>query len=477
MKKTIVWTFVGVLFCVYVGYAFSQTLADIYIQANKPLVSSTELASTPAATPEATETVSHNNITPTPEAIETESPEAVLPALPACESTDVPGIRHIVLDEGARSLHLPETDSLEVNEQVRNIVFTRAAEHTDGLFFASRYSLYRYNDQLVGFAFTFTACDADSSLTETKVLMTYDLLGGRAVAPDELFAPAFDFAAATAAVLDAVHTVDFTSLVFDTAQAVFLSNNEDGTCDEVMVPLSAYGDNWQADAYLLRYYGHEESSPSDEPAAPSGEGKYLAITFDDGPESTHTARLLDGLAEHDAKATFFVLGHRLGKTADLIERMVNEGHSVGSHTYSHVNLTAVAKETIAYQLDETNMLLKNITGQEVLLLRPPYGNRNAQVAEMAAERGMSLILWSVDPQDWKMRDARQTADHIIARAKDGEIILLHDIYASSVDGALLAVKELTAQGYTFVTVDELLDMNGGRVTGGIYRTGKGTVSK
>ena len=472
MIKRILLTIAGALFCIYVGYAVSVTLADAYIQANTPLA-----AAETHHMPEAAEAVTH---TTAPSEAPNTTPPAP-PSLPTCTGADEPGIRHIAVEEDADgrvlSLHLPETDSLEVNEAIRAAVFSRADAFAGAGFFASRYASHMYNDQLVSFAFTFTECGADGTLAETAALMAFDLLGGLAVPPSAVFAPDYDYATATAAALGGDITVDFTAFAFDAAQAVFLYAAADGGTAAGTVPLSVYGDSWQADAYLLRYYAGVETTPPDDAEPPEGTGKYLAITFDDGPESTQTARLLDGLAEHGARATFFVLGHRLGKTADLIERMVNEGHSVGSHTYSHVNLAAVTRDTIAYQLDETNRLLKEITGLDVTLLRPPYGNRSALVAEMAAERGMALIIWSVDPQDWKVRDARQTADHIVSRAQDGEIILLHDIYATSVDAALLAVAELTAQGYTFVTVEELLALNGGYVAGGVYRTGKGAAAK
>jgi len=474
MKKKIIWIIIGLLLCVYVGYAISRTLADAYISANKPLIATAMPKEPPTVSPEVTETVSGNTATPTP----TPTP----PALPDCISADEPGIRHIVLDEendGRQlSLHLPETDSLEVSEAIRLAVFAQADAFAGEGFFASRYTTYRYNDQLISFAFTFTSWSVESGLAENRALLSFDLLGGLAVTPADMFALDYDFAAATEDVVGTEAVVDFTQFVFDAAQTMFLSQAADGAWTETAVPLSAYGDNWHADAYLLRYYnGMDGDQTAGTPDEPAGDKKYIAITFDDGPESTHTARLLDGLAEYNAKATFFVLGHRLGKTADLIERMIAEEHSVGSHTYSHVSLTSVSKSTIAYQMDETNTLLKAITGQDVTLLRPPYGNRNTQVAEMAGERGMSLILWSIDPQDWKVRDAKKIADHLIERAKDGEIILLHDIYGTTVDGALMAIKELTAQGYVFITVDELLEMNGGRVVGGMYRNGRGTAAQ
>lgn len=201
--------------------------------------------------------------------------------------------------------------------------------------------------------------------------------------------------------------------------------------------------------------------------------KFIALTFDDGPLRKTTTRLLDALKERQIRATFFILGYRMETATDLIRRMVDEGHAVGNHTYNHKLLNTLNRADLEYQLRETNKLISEAGGIECNLLRPPFGARNAVTADIAKEEGMSLILWDVDPKDWESKDALLIAQHIINRAKDGDIILLHDIYETSVDAAIMAIDELTARGFVFLTVDELINMYSELEVGEIYRTGKG----
>lgn len=189
-------------------------------------------------------------------------------------------------------------------------------------------------------------------------------------------------------------------------------------------------------------------------AAPGGQ-KLIALTFDDGPRRSTTAALLDGLAERGVKATFFLIGEQITDNADLVRRMAEEGHQLGIHTYDHVPLTGLNQADFSAQVDRTRKLLTQLTGQTDFVLRPPYGLTDAGVK---AKAGAPIILWSIDPEDWKYKDAVREADHIISQAQDGSIILLHDIYPASVEAALRAVDALHAQGYLFCTVDELFSL-------------------
>lgn len=205
--------------------------------------------------------------------------------------------------------------------------------------------------------------------------------------------------------------------------------------------------------------------------------KYIALTFDDGP-STNTPRLLDGLAEYDAKATFFVLGHRLEAKSDIVKRLSDEGHSIGNHSFNHKQLTKLSAKDINYQIDETSELIFGITGQDTILLRPPYGAKNSKLIDIAKSKNMSVINWNIDPEDWKNKSAKDISQHIINKAKDGDIILLHDIYSNSVDAALIVVQELSKKGYQFVTVDKLIEINQEKVEAGfVYTSGRGKSEK
>ncbi|MEG1857834.1 MAG: polysaccharide deacetylase family protein [Pseudoflavonifractor sp.] len=185
---------------------------------------------------------------------------------------------------------------------------------------------------------------------------------------------------------------------------------------------------------------------------PSPGVKHIAITFDDGPRRATTARLLDGLAERGVPATFFLVGSRLDYQEDLVRRMEAEGHQVGIHTYDHVELIGLSEADFNAQVDRTRKLLTQILGHNDFLLRPPYGMTDPGVKAHAAA---PIILWSVDPEDWNDQNADRVTREVIAAARDGSIILMHDIFHSSVDAALRIVDALHRQGYLFVTVSDL----------------------
>lgn len=181
--------------------------------------------------------------------------------------------------------------------------------------------------------------------------------------------------------------------------------------------------------------------------------KKVAITFDDGPDAKTTALLLDGLKARKVHATFFVIGEKAEQNPELIRRMSEEGHLIGNHTYSHVQLNALSSNQARSQVKAANDVIEGITGQEVIYLRPPYGEWSHK---KDCPQNMIAVYWDVDPLDWKRTDTEQIAADILRQVKPGDIILLHDIYKTSVQAAFLVIDELQRQGYEFVTVDELM---------------------
>ena len=187
--------------------------------------------------------------------------------------------------------------------------------------------------------------------------------------------------------------------------------------------------------------------------------KYVALTFDDGPRYETTSALLDGLQERGAQATFFVIGTQImcGENAELLERMIDEGHQVGNHTYSHVRLLSAEESTVLEEIQKNDIILKNILGEEEYWLRPPYGLIDSKRAKLVET---PMIYWTLDPEDWKWLDTKKVVDLVVSRVKAGDIILLHDFYPSSVEAALEIIDILQPQGYVFVTVEELFGIYG-----------------
>ena len=185
----------------------------------------------------------------------------------------------------------------------------------------------------------------------------------------------------------------------------------------------------------------------------------VALTFDDGPSSVYTKILLDGLKERKVKATFFLVGENVENNKKLTKRISKEGHLIGNHTYSHADLARTNYNKASVEINKTNEIITSITGTSPKYIRPPYGDVNKKLLE---NTGMRVVLWNVDPEDWKDRNAetvRSNADivvnRIISHVRPGDIILLHDIFKSSVEAALKTVDILQDKGYQFVTVDKL----------------------
>ena len=186
--------------------------------------------------------------------------------------------------------------------------------------------------------------------------------------------------------------------------------------------------------------------------------KLIAITFDDGPAgAASTGKLLDNLDKYDARVTFFVVGNRVANYASTLKREYEMGNQVASHSYTHANLAKLSASGIKDELDKTNAAIKKIIGVEPTCVRPPYGSINDTVKKTA---NMHIITWSIDTLDWKNKNADTVCNNIVSKAFDGAIVLLHDLYPTSVDGALKAMNILKDQGYAFVTVEEMAKLRG-----------------
>jgi peptidoglycan/xylan/chitin deacetylase (PgdA/CDA1 family) len=179
----------------------------------------------------------------------------------------------------------------------------------------------------------------------------------------------------------------------------------------------------------------------------------IAITFDDGPNKSTTTVLLDGLKERGVKATFFLVGNKAEQNTELVKRMYEEGHLIGNHTYTHVQLCNVSDSESYEEIVKTNEIIEQITGEAVQYIRPPYGSYSNK---LLMRINMTPVMWSIDPEDWNTKDVNKVVKSVVENVKGGDIILLHDIYDTSVAAALEIIDELKARGFVFVTVDQLL---------------------
>lgn len=182
--------------------------------------------------------------------------------------------------------------------------------------------------------------------------------------------------------------------------------------------------------------------------------KCVAITFDDGP-GTETLKLLDMLAKADALATWFPVGEVATERPGMLRQIAKAGHEIGNHTWSHAQLTARSDASIDTEIGRTARAIEQITGTRPRLVRPPYGSVSARVEHELGRLGDPVILWDVDPLDWKYRDADHVYRSVMSQVRAGSIVLMHDIHPTTVAAVPRILKALAAQGYTFVTVSEL----------------------
>jgi peptidoglycan-N-acetylglucosamine deacetylase len=215
--------------------------------------------------------------------------------------------------------------------------------------------------------------------------------------------------------------------------------------------------------------GGTQSGDKDKTATPSGprttfnsvhvDGSYIALTFDDGPNSTLTPKLLDLLAARHIKATFFVIGQNVAEHPEIVERAAREGHEIGNHTWSHPNLAKMSDEAARRELRRTDDAIKNTTGIRPTLMRPPYGSITPRQKRWFHEEfGYEIILWDVDPLDWKRPGPMTVCNRIVRETRPGSIVLSHDIHPGTIGAMPATLGQLETKGFKFVTVSELIGL-------------------
>ena len=187
---------------------------------------------------------------------------------------------------------------------------------------------------------------------------------------------------------------------------------------------------------------------------------YIAMTFDDGPSAENTPRLLEMLKQRNIKATFFLIGQNAASNPDIVRRILADGHEIGNHSWTHPQLSKLSDDRVTAEITQTQDAIKDASGFTPSLLRPPYGAITPRQREWVENRfGLNIILWSVDPLDWKRPGASVITQRILSQARPGAIILSHDIHKQTVDAMPATLDGLIAKGYKFATVSQLIAMN------------------
>ncbi|MDR1570147.1 MAG: polysaccharide deacetylase family protein [Oscillospiraceae bacterium] len=203
-------------------------------------------------------------------------------------------------------------------------------------------------------------------------------------------------------------------------------------------------------------------------AEPRASGANVAITFDDGP-SIYTSSLLGVLRANGARATFCVLGNRVSKNKKVVKQAVDQGCEVIGHSWDHASLIKLSEGEIYDELLKTRNAIESVTGVRTRLYRPPYGSTNELVRSVSKNLDMSMVLWSIDTEDWLYKDSDRLYNYILDNVKDGAIILCHDIHQSTVEAMKRIIPELVRRGYNLITISELMDFdNAEPVAGKVY---------
>ena len=192
--------------------------------------------------------------------------------------------------------------------------------------------------------------------------------------------------------------------------------------------------------------------------------KMVALTYDDGP-SIYTPRVLKTLKENNAVATFFVVGNRVPTYSDTVKKAHDMGCEIGNHTYEHKSLPNLSETEVKRQISKTNKEVKKAIGEKPVIMRPTGGATNTNIKKWV---GMPSIIWSVDTLDWKTRNADSTRRAVLNRVKDGDIVLMHDLYSATATASETIIPELVRRGYQLVTVSELAECRGGMKETGAY---------
>lgn len=186
----------------------------------------------------------------------------------------------------------------------------------------------------------------------------------------------------------------------------------------------------------------------------------VALTFDDGPHGTLTPKLLDILRAEGVHATFFVLGENVALHPEIARRIVAEGHEIANHSWDHPSLPKVSAARLDKELRSTTEIIEKTTGQKVTMMRPTYGALNDRVEKAILENyGLDIILWSVDPRDWKRPGAGVVTRRLVDGASPGAILLVHDIHPGTIAAMPDTIAQIKAKGYSFATVSDLLAMD------------------
>lgn len=314
------------------------------------------------------------------------------------------------------------------------------------------YSTKKILDQYINVELKFQRFDdEDQPVSNKNKIFTFDAKLNKTLTVEDLFRGKYiNFLKEKG-----VDTIDIksTALTIDDKN-IYLYPDEKNISKKITIPFEECKDYLALNNTTINPTAPEAVAVK-EPQEIDASKKMVAITFDDGPHVSNTQRILDLFEKYDGRATFFMLGKLVEKYPDVVKDVYARGFEVANHSWDHANLPKQTMDKVTSEIYDTQTAIYKITGKEPTLFRPPYGAYNPAIKAESMAGNVGIMLWTGDTLDWKTREANAVKDAIIRDARDGGIILLHDIHSTSVDGLELALPILKEQGYQFVTVDTL----------------------
>lgn len=334
--------------------------------------------------------------------------------------------------------------------------------------YTANYSIIKNSDIYVSLLYTVHRYNPVREIDDTQyIAKIYDISTGKQMSAEEIFDEGYTSIVSNYVVnameADGKYVAETTTKLFtENTKAEFSNFSNIGFTDKSMTVYFSAGDIFPTDMGALtvnipmsKIYKNMKININGYTAPLYDADKpMIALTFDDGPRTSTTSRILDALESVGGRATFFILGERVAAEKEMIARGDQLGCEYGNHSWNHMNLSTATEDEILDQLNKTDDALFSVIGKKSTLIRAPYAATNETVFKAA---GRPFIGWAVDTMDWDTRDAESIKNEILSNADDGDIILLHDIYGDTATAVEAAIPALVEQGFQLVTVSELLE--------------------
>lgn len=355
------------------------------------------------------------------------------------------------------SLYYPETESKKFNkiidEYYKNYLKGQKESKKSKDIIYMDYSIDKMFKQFINLNLNISRYNEDGKMTSsTKKIFSYDLKNEKILTVEDCLRNNYK---AVLSGINGIENIEANNSNIVIKKEKMVIYNDENLKEKIEITYKENEDMIKlANKNIPSKAPLDVAKPADQPQIDPNK-KMIAITLDDGPHKTNTLRTIELFEKYNGRATFLMLGKNVGLYPDVVKTVYEHGFEIGSHSWDHPDLRKLNIDAVNKQIVDTQNEIFKITGFEPKIIRPPYGATNDISKEAIYNNGMKIALWNLDTEDWKLKDANKIKDVIVNKAFDGAVILIHDIHSFTIDGLEMALKELDAKGYQFVTLDTL----------------------